>query len=76
MKRRRLGDLYVRGRELAPDDGSGEPVKIWVAKLNEVDREAALRRANATKARYLIDIDGPTWRPARPGLRGSPWSNR
>lgn len=56
MKQRRLGDLYVRGKELAPDDGNG-PVKVWMAKLNEVDREAALRRANAAKARYLIDTD-------------------
>jgi hypothetical protein len=57
MKRRRLGDLYVRGRELAPNDGEGEPVRVWMSKLNELDREAALRRANAVKARYLIEID-------------------
>jgi hypothetical protein len=57
MKHRRLGDLYVRGRELAPSDGEGEPVKVWLAKLNEIDREAALRRANAAKARFMIDAD-------------------
>lgn len=57
MKHRKLSDLYVRGRELAPSDGDGDPVKVWLAKLNEVDREAALRRANAAKARYMIDAD-------------------
>lgn len=57
MKKRRLSDLYVRGRELSVSDGEGEPVKIWLAKLNELDRETAVRRANAAKARYLIDGD-------------------
>lgn len=55
MKRRRLGDLYVRGKALSVSDGEGEPVKVWLAKLNEVDREASLRRANAAKARFLMD---------------------
>lgn len=57
MKRRRLSDLYVRGRMLAPNDGEGEPVQVWMAKLNELDREASLRRANAAKARHLVDAD-------------------
>lgn len=57
MKRRRLSDLYVKGRELAPTDGNGEPVKVWLNKLNEVDRESCLRRANAAKARYMIEAD-------------------
>jgi hypothetical protein len=57
MKRRKLSDLYVRGRELAPSDGEGDAVKVWLAKLNEVDREAAMRRANAAKARFVIDAD-------------------
>lgn len=57
MKRRRLSDLYVKGRELAPNDGDGEPVTVWMAKLNELDRESAIRRAHAVKARYMIDAD-------------------
>jgi hypothetical protein len=57
VKRRRLGDLYIRGKMLEPNDGTGEPVKVWMAKLNEIDREAAMRRANAVKARFLIDAD-------------------
>jgi hypothetical protein len=57
MKKRRLSDLYVRGRELSVNDGEGEPIKVWVSKLNEIDRESVLRRANAAKARFMIDAD-------------------
>lgn len=55
--RRRLSDLYVRGKAIEVDDGEGDPVKVWLAKLNELDRETAARRANATKARFMIDAD-------------------
>lgn len=55
MKRRRLGDLYVLGKELVINDGMGESVTVWIHKLNDIDREAIIRRANATKARHLID---------------------
>lgn len=57
VKKRRLSDLYVRGREVAPTDGYGEPVKVWLNKLNEIDRETCLRRASAAKARFLIGSD-------------------
>lgn len=57
MKRRRLADLYVRGRDLNVDDGSEDPVKIWLQKLNGIDRDAVIRRANAAKARYLMEAD-------------------
>lgn len=57
MKRRRLADLYVRGRELTVDDGSDDPVTIWIQKLNEIERESILRRANAAKARHILECD-------------------
>jgi hypothetical protein len=57
MKRRRLSDLYVRGKELSVNDGEGEPVKVWLAKMNELDRESALRRANAAKAKFTLTAD-------------------
>jgi len=57
MKRRRLSDLYTRGTDLEIDDGTGDPVPVRLQKLNEIDREAVLRRANAAKARDLIDSD-------------------
>jgi hypothetical protein len=56
-KRRRLGDLYVRGKEVKVDDGAGDPVTIWLQKLNEVERESILRRSNAAKARYLLECE-------------------
>lgn len=56
-KRRRLADLYVRGKELTVDDGSNDPVVIWLQKLNEVERDSILRRANAAKARYILECD-------------------
>jgi hypothetical protein len=57
MRRRHLRDLYVRGVEYEINDGAGEPVKVWIQKLNEIDREAVLRRANAAKSRYLLQAD-------------------
>lgn len=56
-KRRRLADLYVRGTEVEFNDGEGEPVKIWIQKLNPIDREACLRRGNAAKARFMMEGD-------------------
>jgi hypothetical protein len=57
VKRRRLTDLYVRGKEVSFDDDSNEPVLVWLQKLNGVDREACLRRANAAKAKLMIEAD-------------------
>jgi hypothetical protein len=56
-KRRRLSDLYIRGKEVKIDDGTGDPVVIWVQKLNEIERDTVLRRANAAKARYLLECE-------------------
>lgn len=56
-KRRRLADLYVRGKELEVDDGTGDPITIWLQKLNEIERDSILRRANAAKARYMLECD-------------------
>lgn len=55
--RRRLSDLFVRGKEVKIEDDLGEPVVIWLQKLNAVDREACLRRSNAAKARYMTGAD-------------------
>ena len=57
MKRRRLSDLYVRGRDVTLNDGAGDSVTVWLQKLNGVERESCLRRANAAKARFMIDAD-------------------
>lgn len=52
-KKRRLGDLYVKGKELTFDDGDGEPITVWVRKMTPVDHEAAMRGANAARSRVL-----------------------
>lgn len=57
-KTRRLGDLYVVGKELTIDDGEGAVV-VWVNKLNPVDQEAAVRNANAARARVLAGKKDP-----------------
>jgi hypothetical protein len=49
--RRRLQDLYVVGQEFTFNDGRGDPVTIYLRKLNPVDHENAMRRANAARSR-------------------------
>lgn len=57
MKRRRLNDLYARGVEVTLDDGTDQPVTIWLQKLSPIDRDTALRRGNAAQARFMIEAD-------------------
>lgn len=53
MAQRRLTDLFVIGRELTLNDGEGEPVVVWLQKLNLVDQTDASRRADSARARVL-----------------------
>lgn len=57
MKRRRLGDLYVRGKEISINDGTGDAVRVWLQKLNGVDRDSCFRRGSAAKARFMLEAD-------------------
>lgn len=52
-KKRRLTELYVVGQEVIFDDGEGEPITVYVRKLNPVDHDTALRRANAARSRIM-----------------------
>lgn len=52
-KKRRLADLYVTGQEVTLNDGEGEAIAVYVRKLNPVDQEGALRRANAQRSRAM-----------------------
>lgn len=54
MTKRRLEDLYVRGRQLVIDDGTGDPVEVWLQKLNPLEHEKSIRKAGAAKARVLM----------------------
>jgi len=51
VTRRRLEDLYITGKELIFDDGNGEPVVIWLQKLNPIDMGSCMRRAGAARAK-------------------------
>lgn len=51
---RRLDDLFITGRPFSLDDGSGEPVEVWLQKMNPLEADKALRKANAAKARVLM----------------------
>lgn len=50
---RRLTDLYVKGKRLTFDDGSGEEIKVWLKKLMPFETEVAIARANAERAKLL-----------------------
>lgn len=69
---RRVDDLYVLGRPFELDDGktdpeSGDPlppVAVWLQKLDPLDADKTLRKANAAKARMLMvrgDEDADEW---------------
>lgn len=56
-RKRRLSDLYVVGKEVTFDDGSGDPIKVFVRKLNPIDHETAVKHANAARARVMALIN-------------------
>ncbi len=51
-KKRRLSDLYILEKKITVDDGEGG-VDVIIRKLNPVEHESAMRRANAERARVL-----------------------
>jgi hypothetical protein len=56
-KKRRLSDLYRRGKEVTFDDGEGAPIVVYLKKLNDIDHGRAVRRANAARSRVLCRTD-------------------
>ena len=51
-KTKKLGDLFVRGAEVTVEDGE-DSVTVWVQKLNPLQQEKCLRRANGARAKIL-----------------------
>lgn len=47
----RVTDLFENGRELVLQDDGGEPVVLWIAKLNTFQRGEAQRDGQAARAR-------------------------
>lgn len=56
---RKADDLYVLGMPFTLNDGEGEPVDVWLQKIDPLDSETALRRAGAAKARVLMVRNTP-----------------
>ncbi len=55
LKKRRLGDLYKRGTTLQVGDGDeADVVEVWLQKMNPLDHETTLRKANAARARIMM----------------------
>lgn len=52
-KQRHLTDLYLVGKEHTIDDGRGDPVTVWIQKLNTTETELSRRRADAARSRVL-----------------------
>lgn len=51
---KRLGDLYVVGKEIFVGDDSGdEPIKVWLQKLNPADHSIAIKKSNAQRAKLM-----------------------
>ena len=60
MAKRHLTDLYIIGRLIELDDGRGDPVPLWIQKLNAVDHQEATRSASARRAVTLAVRSEPT----------------
>jgi hypothetical protein len=60
LTKRRLTDLWVTGRDLLLDDGSGEPIPVWVQKMNPVEASEAMRRCDAARAKALTIRSDPS----------------
>lgn len=53
VKKRRLSDLYRRGKELTLDDGDGG-VTVYLQKLNPLESETIVRKANAARTAFML----------------------
>jgi hypothetical protein len=50
--RRRLSDLYAKGKEVKIDDGNGQVV-VWLQKLSPIEQKQAMDKAHAARARIV-----------------------
>lgn len=52
----RVTDLFSSGRELVLGQADGEPILVWIAKLNTFQRADAQRDAGAARARRIAGL--------------------
>jgi hypothetical protein len=57
--RRRLTDLYVVGKELTFDDGTDEPIVVWLSKLSPIQQRDAADSATGARAKLLALKQNP-----------------
>lgn len=55
-RRRRLQDLYIRGKLVKVDDGTDpeNPVEVWVQKITPFEMKQAMDKAHAIRARIKL----------------------
>lgn len=58
-KRKKLVDLYKRSTTVTIGDGE-DTVEVAIVKLNDIDTDEVLRKANAARARILADRNNKT----------------
>jgi hypothetical protein len=51
--KRRLSDLFVTGEEIEFDDGTGEPIKIWLQKLTPAETQMAVDKSRPSKTKII-----------------------
>jgi hypothetical protein len=64
MSLARLTQLFAEGKELVLTPGSGDPVVLWIAKLNAFEEEQANQAGRVARARLINairEIGTPEW---------------
>lgn len=54
---RSLRDLFITGKPLTLDDGQGEPIELFIRKMNDARHSEAMRRASAAKSRIKAALN-------------------
>lgn len=54
-KTKKLFQLYVTGNPVTIGDDDGNEETLWIQKLNQHENESAYRKANAKRAKFILD---------------------
>lgn len=65
--RRRLTDLYIKGRllALADDNPDEDPIEVWISKISPLQKREAADHANVKRVAVLALKDAPPSDPGR-----------
>lgn len=55
-KKRRLTDLYAKGKYVTLNDDSGEmtPVRVWLSKITDLESKTAIEKSSTARVRHLL----------------------